>query len=345
MNIILLRDEQRIQEASALAYAAHCNLAAEHDALPARRAEDFAPRIQWLADHGTVYGLEDEQGSLRAFLGWFPLENFRNLGPGALTPDWGSGIAPIAAPTAAQDAFKQEDRPSAGPASGLWGRLFRRALSDMKEAGLSVHGFGVPATSRALIEELSLSAYGRIVLDAARTPNGLLAELDCLNARIAGPDVRIRRAGSGDAPALAALDEQLALHIGASPVLMPDTHGSTAEEWAEWLAEEENAAYIAELAEGNSETKPVGFIKAGPPQFDVSWFVHGETSFAICGMYVDPPLRGLGVAGRLLAALAEEGAKRGKTLMTVDCETHNPEARAFWLRFFHPVSWTFERRF
>ena len=54
--------------------------------------------------------------------------------------------------------------------------------------------------------------------------------------------------------------------------------------------------------------------------------------------------RRAGVGGALLAALARVAAAAGRDLVSVDCETTNPEAYGFWSRWFHPVSWSLERR-
>jgi ribosomal protein S18 acetylase RimI-like enzyme len=194
-------------------------------------------------------------------------------------------------------------------------------------------------------------SYGRIVLDAARPARELLAVLDATpghspesgrEATVAAPWVR--KATKADAQALAKLDERLATHIGAAPVLMPGAHGSTIEEWEDWLEEPDTVTFVAESANGGQK-KLFGFIKADPPHFDVSWFVHDRETLAICGLYVDPAHRGMNVGATLLRELAAHAVDRGYGLVSVDCETHNPEARAFWLSRFEPVSWSFERRF
>lgn len=148
-----------------------------------------------------------------------------------------------------------------------------------------------------------------------------------------------RNLGSG-ALALSALDASLARHISDPPVLMSDTRGDTVDGWVEWLADPDTVTFVAESAEGL-----VGFVKADPPHFDVSWFVHDTATLAVCGLYVEHFARGMNVASSLLRALVTEGVMRGYSLISVDCETHNPEARSFWLSRFGPVSWTFERRF
>jgi ribosomal protein S18 acetylase RimI-like enzyme len=228
-------------------------------------------------------------------------------------------------------------------------------LADLREEGLAIHAIGIPACEPALLEEFSLLSWGRIVLDAARPAHELLASLPVSqegDTDSDAPSLVVRRARPADAEALARLDQSLADHIAAPPVLMPDTRPSNTTEWREWLGEPENITVIAEC-----DGRAVGFMKAAPPQMDVSWFVHSPHTLAICGLWVDPSCRGRHLGERLLrflvtSALArqKDGAEPGaandeELLVSVDCETHNPEARAFWLSHFEPVSWSFERRF
>jgi len=99
---------------------------------------------------------------------------------------------------------------------------------------------------------------------------------------------------------------------------------------------------VAILAE--SGPAACGFIKAEEPQFDVTDAVHGPSTLAINGLFVRPPARRVGLATRLLAALVSHARGIGKEMMSVDCETTNLEAYAFWSRHFRPVAWGMERR-
>lgn len=105
--------------------------------------------------------------------------------------------------------------------------------------------------------------------------------------------------------------------------LMTVAHGA-------WLAERDGA--------------PVGFIKAQEPQLDVSDVVHGPRTLAIDGAFVTTEARRLGTARRLLVELARFAEASGEELVSVDCETLNLEALAFWSRYFLPVGWSLERR-
>ncbi len=338
MNIIVISSAADVRRAADIAVSSYRRLTAELPWLPPRGAGEFIPRIEWMMNEGRVYALEDG-GSMEAFLGWFRLDDFRNLGPGALTPDWCWGV---------RDDSPDGAPPDARAVSRRLSPLVRHMLGDLARAGLPVHAVGVPASAGAGLEEFSLLGWGRIVLDAARPARDLRALLDGRTAgertggdHAADDGITVRPANPSDARSLAMLDARLAAHISEPPVLMPDARGSDAGEWAEWLERPDALTFVAERAGGGL----AGFIKAAPPGFDVSWFVHGEETLAICGLWVEPSARGSSVGERLLSALVDRALSLGKTLVSVDCETHNPEARAFWLRYFAPVSWSFERRF
>ena len=341
MNIILIQDAARIAEASAIAFENHCRLQALYPWLPEKKIDEFRDRIGWMTREGSVYVLVDDD-AIRAFLGWFTLDHFRNLGPGALTPDWCFGVAGDASGFERSPGWLERTSVSGlergldpREVSRLMSPLVRRLISDIKAAGLWIHAVGVPASGAAFLEEFSMLSYGRIVLDAARPTDELLA-LPCPEPE----GFIVRQAVMDDASDLAELDARLARHIGSPPVLMPDAHGDTTEDWKEWIARPDTFTFVAEHS-----GKLVGFIKADPPHDDVSWFVQGDSTLAICGLYVDPSIRGRSVGDNLLRALVTAGAERGYTLVSVDCETHNPEARAFWTARFKPVTWSFERRF
>ncbi len=356
MSTILIEDAAGIVQAADIAFSTHARLRSLLPWLPAHRREDFAGRIGWMAEEGRVYGLVQEpDGPLEAFLAWFPLDEYRNLGRAALSPDWSWGIRspagnPVAGAVASPDARREARR-----ISRLLSPLVRRLLADLREEGLSIHAIGIPAREPALLEEFSLLSWGRIVLDVARPAHELLASLPVSqegDTDSDAPSLVVRRARPADAETLARLDQSLADHIAAPPVLMPDTRPSTPTEWREWLASPENLSVIAEC-----DGRAVGFMKAAPPQMDVSWFVHSPHTLAICGLWVDPSCRGRHLGERLLRFLVTSALARQKDgtepgaandeelLVSVDCETHNPEARAFWLQHFEPVSWSFERRF
>ena len=301
--------------AAKLSTLSHERLRSLFPFLPARSEDDFVPRIEWVRRKGVIIGLF-EAGELKAYLGAFPIDNFRNAGPGSFGPDWCHGAAP------GKDLAR------------TYRRLYREIALRLISLSCRIHSFAFYASESEIVNAMGLTGFGRIVMDAARSTADLLAELQT------GPaDVEISRASPKDTPELSRLDFALAAHIAAAPVLMPNPRGRDSAEWAEWLSMPGRVALLARRG-----GRVVGFIKAEEPQLDVSYAVHGESTLAINGMYVEGDSRCAGVGSLLLASLAREAAAVGKEIVSVDCETTNPEAYAFWSRWFEPVAWGLERR-
>lgn len=302
--------------AGALALEHHRSLRSSQPWLPQKTRNDIDHLLGWVASQGVLLGW-GHPGQLKAFWGGARFEDFRNLGPGVFCPDFAHGFA------AGVDPFRATRH------------LYRGLASRWLAQGLTIHAAGTYANEAAVSEALSLTGFGRIVADLARPRSDLEADL----ALVPQARVDVRFAGPADAQKLAEWDRGLARHIGDPPVSMPRTHGRSPEQWVAWLAEPDAVALIAER-----DSVPLGFIKAEDPGYDVTWAVGGPQTLAICGLWVEPTLRGGGAARALLAALVREARHRDKTLVSVDCETLNPEAWAFWSRWFVPVTWSWERR-
>ncbi len=314
-----LSTDSDFEQAAELAADGHARLRRELPFLPARAPEDYLPRIRWIAEKGVTIAFEDG-GRVMAFMGGFVIEDFRNAGPGAYCPDWCHGV-------------REGDDPGR-----TYPRLYAAIAPRWIEAGARIHAIALYSTEREALESLSLTGFGRIVMDAAAPTDRVLAATAEPDPRTCG--VSVRAAGLADVEALATMDAVLAAHIAAPPVLMPGAQGQDADEWRAWFAGKDAAAFIAEDGDG----RPLGFIKAEEPQFDVSHAVQSSSTLAIDGMFVVPGARGAGLGRLLLSNLARRAADNGKTLMSVDCETMNPEAIGFWPRFFSPVGWSLERR-
>lgn len=356
-GVRVLQDEHHVGAAAEIVAARHGDLVDRAPFLPPRTAEDYHGKLTWLTEHGVVLG-RWHQGRLTAFLGGVRIGDFRRAGPGCFSPDWANGAGE---PASAFDDYRV---------------LYREIAPRWNATGARIHALEVFASAATAIEALSLTGFGRIVMDAAAPTAEVAARAaappttddvggetpaakrpaggHAAPERVAGenlaadhplPDhplaegVAVRRATPDDAAALAAMESHLAEHIGASPVFLPNPRGADADWWRGWLAEPTSVAFLAQM-----RGAAVGYVKAEGPQDDVSDVVHDPSCLAINGMYCDPSARGRGVGRTLLAVLAGHAAATGRSLMSVDCETHNLEAYGFWARFFTPVTWSFERR-
>lgn len=325
---ILPATSSHVESLSFRALDAHRRLRERRAFLPERRLEDFAHRIGRLIEAGVVRTAEDD-GRLIGYLGMVVLDDFRNAGPGAYAPDWAVAV---------------DHDPSSRDRRTLLRRLYRDVAMELVDRGLRLHALSIYACDQVLISAMEATGFGRIVADAA-------VSLEDLGRRLAdagtdagdGVAVRLVRADAAHAADLESLNRRLAEHIAASPVFLPDSTGLDAASWEGWLADPGRHAYIA-LENRRGREVPVGYIKAESPAFDVSYAVRDAATLGINGLYVEPTARRRGVARILLRRLVQAAADEGKRVLSVDFETTNLEAHAFWLRWFDPVTWSLERR-
>ena len=306
--------ESDIADAALLAAAAHERLTQKINALPARSAQDFAGRLEYVVGNGAIVG-QFADGRLTSFLGAIAVPDFRNAGPGSYGPDWCHGFAAAVDEQASIRA------------------LYRELAPHFLEQGMRIQAFGFYAPERRAVAAMHGLGFGEIVIDA------VAAASELVGIRDASPPHTVRRAEPSDSETLAELNDALARHIGASPIFLPDARGMGAEAWSAWLEDE---SHIALLATEGAET--IGYIKAEAPAFDVSYSVQDASVLGINGMFVAPGARRRRTGAELLAALARTAQERGKTVVSVDFETANTEAHAFWLRWFTPLTVSLERR-
>lgn len=315
MQIRPLNTPAQVTAAAALAHRSHEGLRRRLTYLPRREPDRYVDRLEWLADHGRLLGLYAHD-RLAAFLGGFVLPDFRHNGPGAFCPDWAHGAT--------------ADDPQA---TWEYRVLYRELAAHWLGEGVRIHAAAAYVTDDAAREALTLTGFGRIMVDAARSQTDLVAQLCHLDR------VGARRATAGDAQALAQLEQHLVAHLAGSPVFFCHPEGRDAAAWSAWLVQPDARAWVVPAA-----GTIAGYIKAQAPQLDVSDAVHGPATLAINGLVVRPDARRQGLARHLLAALVNGAAEEQFTLVSVDCETANLEAWGFWTRWFEPLAYGYERR-
>jgi ribosomal protein S18 acetylase RimI-like enzyme len=80
-----------------------------------------------------------------------------------------------------------------------------------------------------------------------------------------------------------------------------------------------------------------GYIRFEGSNAGASDMVQSETTVAITAAYTRPEYRGQGAAPQMLNAALEDYAQQGYECCSVDFESFNPEAAAFWMKYFAPV--------
>jgi ribosomal protein S18 acetylase RimI-like enzyme len=251
-----------------------------------------------------VIAVEDDR--LAGYLGWFVAVRFRETDrKGAYVPEWGHAAA-------------AERKPA------IYQALYRAAAEQWSAAGCGAHAITLLAHDQAAQHAWFWNGFGLTVVDAVRPMQPLAVS--------GQTDLAIRKATIDDAAHLAVLDAEHWQHYTRAPIFMTPRQGSTADQAAEFLSRPKNSIWLALDREG-----PIGFARYEGYDFDSVAMVESEQTIAITGAYVRPAYRGRKAGVALLDAALRDYAARGFTCCTVNFESFNPEAVAFWMKYFDPV--------
>ena len=248
-----------------------------------------------------------EDGRLVGYMGWYLLDDFRNTGrKAAYCPEWGHAAAP-----------ENQAR--------IYRALYRAASAAWFEAGCLSQAITLLAHDPAVINTWFWNGFGLGVVDAVR-PAAPLGT----NPLAAG--LEIRRATTADAEMLAVLEAEHVRHYAEPPTLMEPFRPGTPVEFIDLLRDPRNCAWLA--LDG---AQPAGYLRFEASGHGAADVVSGERTIANTGAYVRPAYRGRGAAPAMLDAALRDFSTRGITCCSVDFEAFNPEAAAFWPRYFDAV--------
>jgi len=144
-------------------------------------------------------------------------------------------------------------------------------------------------------------------------------------------DWRLRRAGAGDAPALAAVAAATFLETFAGVLTGPDilahvARNSSAAKFAAWADAPDSAATIAEHPLGGA---PVGYALVTPPDFPIE--LH-DGDIELRRIYALSLTRGTGLGRALMLHAIDDARALGSRRMLIGVLGTNSRARAFYER-------------
>jgi ribosomal protein S18 acetylase RimI-like enzyme len=268
-----------------------------------------APLIKGIMESsGGVAALE--HGKLIGYLGWWAIDHFRGTNRrAALVPEWAHATVQLG---------MEESRPS------IYRALYRAAAAHWVDAGCQTHAVTLLASDKIAERTWFWSGFGLTVIDAVRPVQPL---------QVPAPStLMIRKATLDDSHLLAQIEAEHWMHYSQPPTLMIPSAPDGPEEFAALLSAPNNSAWLA-LDDG----QPAGYMRFETGGHGAAQIVQAEDAFAITGAYTRPTYRGHGVAPALLDSALRDYAARGYNCCTVDFESLNPEAAAFWMKYFDPV--------
>jgi GNAT superfamily N-acetyltransferase len=313
-----------IPQAAELFAASYRRLQAAVPGLPERMCDPAAAErsLRWLDGRQPGLAAVDDQGRLLGYLNWLILDNFRNTPHrAALALEWSWGVT--------EDA----------PLRSTLARLYRAACEDWCRQGVTTHAVSLLADDAAAREAWFWHGFGLLVVDGARPVSQALR----LPPLAAG--VLLRQAGPADLALLAEIEAEHWQHYSQPPTLMAPTAPDGVPEFAELLATPPNSAWLA-----FKDGRLAGYLRLQAIINGGAAILNSEQTIGITGAYVRPAYRGLGLAPALVeAARAHYAAQTlpngapAFTCYAVDFESINPEAAAFWPKYFTPVTFSLVR--
>lgn len=268
--------------------------------------QSFQSRIE----HGAGVVARQDGNIVGCLLGFGPIENFR--------PGRNGMYGPV---TSCLTAGEQQDL------------VFTRLLTSLGElpkfAGTQIAAFTVFPHLQDLNASLSLNGFGVRCADS-------VARIDDLPTT-AETDLVIEQVAIADAVSLREVKQSLGFHLASSPVFQEEFQFTP--EFIAWASEDRQSVHFA----ARDGDRIVGFIEA---TFEGENYltVHSQMR-NICGAGVLPEYRNRGIMRALLVALTNHYRAEGITVLGVDYETQNPNARGFWESLFTPYTWSWERVF
>jgi ribosomal protein S18 acetylase RimI-like enzyme len=251
-----------------------------------------------------------ERGKLIGYMGWWILDNFRGTPRrAALVPEWAHGTVHLG---------MDESRP------GIYRAMYRAAAAHWVEAGCQAHAVTLLASDKVAERTWFWSGFGLTVIDAVRPVQPLDAHIPS--------GLVIRKATLEDVGLLAEIEAEHWEHYAQPPTLMVPQPPDGAAEFTTLLSTPQNSAWLA-LDQG----QPAAYMRFEAGSHGAAQIVQAENTFAITGAYTKPAYRGKGAAPALLNSAIKDYAQRGYTCCAVDFESLNPEAAAFWMKYFQPV--------
>ncbi len=229
----------------------------------------------------------------------------------AYSPDFGHA----AAPEEAWDVYR-----------GLYAALAPAWL----RLGCFLHAVTLFAHEAEAHEAWVSLGFGMLTIDALR---------DARPVEGAPTGAEIRRIGPDEIGVLAPLELALRRHLASPAALIPLLIDDGRASREEWLSSPERALWIA-----FQDGKAIGWLCLEPTRAPVLP-VAGKDTVACTGAYTVPEARGSGIASALLDHGLAWARGQGYARCSVDWETANLQAMAFWPgRGFRPVCTSFQRR-
>lgn len=303
-------EEQYIKEA--------CKLAQEEYRVACRKNDELIPydfeielqeMITELFQNGQGK-VALQQGSVIGYIAfWGPWEGCFGNVKGVFSPLGGS-------------AFGGQDR------GKLASRLFQEVAKDLAKDNVFSFALSRYAEDEELGKAFVMNGFGIRCTDAIMklSKRSIISEQD--------NELIFRVAQVEDAEEVSMFMRGLVRHLCKSPTFFPTNikdysiHVSTTD--------------LQRIFVVKDKQKVIGYMQI---ENEAETFITTHEEIVnICGMFILPEYRGMGIAQQLLEYVCKSVEDSGKKYLGVDCETLNPNALSFWGKYFKKYTYSYIRR-
>lgn len=207
--------------------------------------------------------------------------------------------------------------------------LLYEAASDLwVRKGVLSHAIGIYAHDEDAIQSFFHNGFGMRTIDAIRTIEKIRVD------QVEG--IVYRELEEHEYYKINPLRNGIIRHLNSSPMFMPHRQDSE-ERFLELVSKSPRRYFIAE-----ADSRAIAYMKITEKGES---FVGDHVGIAnIQGAFMEEKYRGSGIYTNLLSFVIERLKEDGYECLGVDCESFNPTARGFWLKYFDPYIYGLTRR-
>ena len=209
----------------------------------------------------------------------------------------------------------------------IYSYLYEAAADIWVERGVLSHAIGVYSHDKQAVDSFFHNGFGMRTIDAIRNMEAIGVNLD--------DEYVYRELDESEYVNINPLRNKLINHLNSSPMFMP--HKQVADESFLKELKQKPRRYFAAVKEGEI----IAYIKI--TEEGESFIGDLDCMANIQGAYMKKENRGTGIYTSLLSYTIGQ-LKNDYSLLGVDCESFNPNARNFWLKYFTPYIYGLTRR-
>lgn len=238
------------------------------------------------------------------------IENFFGTSPGAYSPVFAHGTT-------------EEDKPY------IYSLMYQQAAKKWVGEGLLSHVISIYAADTDVLQGFVWNGFGYRTVDGIMDP--LSVSIPAKRPDMKYLELPVERYGE-----ILENQNRLIRHLNQSPCFIPYKEMTSGQ--FDEAVNRQKARFFAAL-DGD---KVIGHIKLS--EGGESFIGDHGSVINICGAYMAEDYRGGGIYDHLLSYTVAKMADEGYSAVGVDCESFNPTARGFWLKYFTPIIFGLTRR-